>query len=111
MNKDINKELPSLILCIILDLIGYASFAIPLLGELSDVIWAPISGMIFYKMFGGAKGVFGGIFSFVEEILPFTDFIPTFSLMWLYQYFTKQETSKQLLETSPQLIKQKVQNF
>ena len=104
MNKDINKELPSLILCIILDVIGYASFAIPGLGELSDVVWAPISGMIFYRMFGGAKGVFGGIFSFVEEILPFTDFIPTFSLMWLYQYYTKQQTSAQL-------IKGKVQSF
>jgi len=99
-----NKELPSLILCIILDIIGYASFAIPGLGELSDVVWAPISGMIFYKMFGGAKGAFGGIFSFVEEILPFTDFIPTFSIMWVWQYYTKQQSVKQL-------TKQKVQTF
>jgi hypothetical protein len=89
------KELPSLILCIVFDLIGYASFAIPGLGELSDVVWAPISGMLFYKMFGGAKGAFGGIFSFVEEILPFTDFIPTFSIMWVWQYYTKQQSSKQ----------------
>jgi len=98
------KELPSLVLCIILDLIGYASFAIPGLGELSDVVWAPISGMIFYKMFGGAKGAFGGIFSFVEEILPFTDFIPTFSIMWTWQYYTRQQSSKQL-------VKQNVQTF
>ena len=98
------KEPPSLILCIILDIIGYASFAIPGLGELSDVVWAPISRMIFYKMFGGAKGAFGGIFSFVEEILPFTDFIPTFSIMWVWQYYTKHQSAKQL-------TKQKVQTF
>ncbi|HEX8460835.1 MAG TPA: hypothetical protein VF623_05380 [Segetibacter sp.] len=89
------KELPSLILCIVFDIIGYASFAVPGLGELSDIVWAPISGLIFYKMFGGAKGAFGGIFSFIEEILPFTDFIPTFSIMWLWQYFTSRKTVNQ----------------
>lgn len=84
-----NKQLPSLLLCIVMDAIGYASFAIPVLGELSDVVFAPISAIIFYKMFGGWKGTFGGIFNFAEEILPFTDFIPTFTIMWVWQYFTK----------------------
>ncbi|GEO08576.1 hypothetical protein SAE01_10720 [Segetibacter aerophilus] len=71
-----------------MDLLGYASFAIPGLGELSDLVFAPISAFVFYKMFGGLKGTFGGIFNFVEEILPFSDFIPSFSIMWLWQYFT-----------------------
>jgi hypothetical protein len=26
---------------------------------------------------------------FIEEILPITDFIPTFTLMWLYTYVYK----------------------
>ncbi|HEX8358283.1 MAG TPA: hypothetical protein VF610_12750 [Segetibacter sp.] len=85
---------PSLILCIIMDLIGYATFALPVLGEFADVVWAPISAFIFYKSFGGVKGAFGGIFNFVEEILPFTDFIPSFSIMWAWQYFTRQQQVK-----------------
>jgi hypothetical protein len=85
------KQAPSLLLCLVMDLIGYASFAIPGLGELSDLVFAPISALIFYKMFGGWKGAFGGIFNFAEEILPFTDFIPTFTIMWVWQYFTKPE--------------------
>lgn len=77
-----NKPLPSLALCIILDLIGYLSFSIPFIGEFSDIIWAPLSGIIFYSMFGGKMGVFGGAFSFLEELLPFTDIIPTFTISW-----------------------------
>jgi hypothetical protein len=76
-----------------MDIIGYATFAIPFFGEFADIIWAPISGFIFYKTFGGWKGAFGGLFNFAEEILPFTDFIPTFTITWMWQYFTtKKET-------------------
>jgi hypothetical protein len=86
-----NKQQPSLLLCIVMDAIGYASFALPVLGEFSDIVWAPISAMIFYKTFGGGKGAFGAIFNFAEEILPFADFIPTFTIMWAWQYFTKSQ--------------------
>jgi hypothetical protein len=37
-------------------------------------------------MFGFNKGFFGGIFSFIEELIPGIDFIPTFTIMWLIQY-------------------------
>ncbi len=89
-----NKPLPNFALCIILDLIGYISFSIPLVGEFSDVVWAPLSAMIFYRMFGGKMGVFGGAFSFLEEILPFTDVIPTFTISWLIRSraLAKQQT-------------------
>ena len=76
------SQLPSLALCIVLDIVGCASFTLPFIGEFSDVIWAPLSGIIFYNMFGGKMGVFGGGLSFLEELLPFTDFIPTFSIAW-----------------------------
>ena len=84
-----NKQTPSLLICVLMDVLGYASYAIPGLGELSDVVFAPISAIIFYKMFGGSKGAFGAIFNFAEEILPFTDFIPSFTIMWIYSYFTR----------------------
>jgi hypothetical protein len=83
-----------LILCILMDIIGYATFSIPLLGEFGDIVWAPISAFVFYKTFGGWKGALGGVFNFVEEILPFTDFIPTFTITWVLQdLFKKQPTN------------------
>ena len=81
------KQQPSLIFCLAMDLIGYLSYTIPGVGEFADIIWAPVSGFIFYKTFGGWKGAFGGIFNFAEELLPGTDFIPSFTIMWVAQYF------------------------
>jgi len=77
------KPLPSLPMCILMDIIGSAVIVIPVLGEL---IWAPISAIIFWRMFGFSKGFLGGIFSFIEELIPGIDFIPTFSIMWFIQY-------------------------
>jgi len=74
---------PSLIFCVIMDLIGYASYTVPILGEFADLVWAPVSGAIFFATFGGWKGAMGGVFNFLEELLPGTDFIPSFTLMWL----------------------------
>ncbi len=76
------QKTPSLVFCILMDLIGLATFAIPGLGEFGDILWAPISALVFYKTFGGTKGMIGGIFNFVEEILPGFDFIPTFTIMY-----------------------------
>jgi hypothetical protein len=66
-----------------MDLLGYASYTVPGLGEFSDIIWAPVSGLIFFLVFGGWKGALGGLFNFGEEILPGTDFIPSFTIMWI----------------------------
>lgn len=82
-----NKPLPNFALCLMLDVIGCVSFTIPFLGEFSDVIWAPVSGWIFYKLFQGRYGLFGGAFSFLEELLPFSDILPTFTLAWMIRYF------------------------
>ena len=86
-----NRKQPSLPLCIIMDLIGCASYALPGLGEFTDIIWAPISGIVFFMMFGGWKGALGGLFDFTEEILPFTDFIPTFTIAWCWRYMANQK--------------------
>jgi hypothetical protein len=85
---------PGLVFCIAMDIIGYASYTLPFLGEFADIIWAPVSAVIFYKTFGGWKGTFGGVFNFTEELLPGFDFIPSFSLMWLWQNLFKKETGK-----------------
>jgi hypothetical protein len=80
-----NRKEPSLIFCILMDLIGYATYAVPFLGEFGDILWAPVSAIIFFLTFGGWKGAMGGMFNFIEEILPGTDFIPSFTLMYFFQ--------------------------
>ena len=82
---------PSLTFCIIMDLIGFitSSYTIPVLGDLADVVWAPVSGLIFFIAFGGWKGALGGVGNFIEEILPGTDFIPSFTIMWFIQNMQK----------------------
>lgn len=84
----------SLIFCVLMDIIGYATYTIPFLGEFGDIIWAPISALIFYRTFGGWKGAFGGLFNFVEEILPGLDFIPSFTIMWFMQRLRKPQQLK-----------------
>ena len=79
------KKQPSLIFCILMDIIGYATYAISGLGEFADILWAPISSIIFMRTFGGWKGALGGVGNFIEEILPGMDFIPSFTIMWFIQ--------------------------
>ncbi|TPG43885.1 hypothetical protein [Flavobacterium pectinovorum] len=76
-----------LLLGLLLDGIGMISFTIPLLGEFSDVIWAPIAAFVMTRMYKGRVGKVASILTFVEEILPFTDVIPSFTLTWIYTYY------------------------
>ena len=84
------KPLPSLVFCIVMDLIGCASYVIPGLTEITDVVWAPISAFIFYKTFGGRVGEIGAVINFVEEIVPFADIVPSFTIAYFYKkHFVK----------------------
>lgn len=90
------KKYRLLIQGIFFDIIGMVSFAIPMIGEFSDVIWAPLSAILIYKMYGGLEGKIGSLVSFVEEAGVFgTDFIPTFTLTWIYRYLVKKEISEE----------------
>lgn len=81
----------NLILGIVFDAVGMMSFSIPFIGEFADVIWAPVSGMLMMWMYKGTTGKLAGVLSMAEEILPFADIIPSFTLTWLYKYkFQKQ---------------------
>lgn len=92
--SDLQTKRMNLIFGLMFDLIGMLSFTIPLLGEFSDVIWAPVSGYLMTRMYKGTLGKVGGIFSFVEEVLPFSDFIPSFTLMWIYNYVIKNKNAQ-----------------
>ncbi|MGH2664809.1 hypothetical protein [Flavobacterium sp.] len=82
-----------LIIGIFLDLIGMASYLVPWIGEITDIIWAPIGAVVLGLMYRGSVGKIGGIIQFMEEAVPGIDFIPTFTLVWFYEYyFSKKET-------------------
>ena len=68
--------------CILLDAVGMVSFSIPVVGPFLDIIWAPVAASISYKMFGDKKGKYTSLITFVEEILPITDVIPSFTIFW-----------------------------
>ena len=78
-----------LIAGVFFDLVGMLSFVIPGIGEFSDVIWAPLASFLIYKMYNGTEGKIGGLVTFVDEILPGLDVIPTFTLMWIYKFLIK----------------------
>lgn len=80
-----------LVKSLIYDAIGMASASVPLVGPFLDLLWAPYAAKKMTQMFPGKKGKLASIIVFLEEILPFTDVIPTFTLMWLYTYVWKKE--------------------
>jgi hypothetical protein len=79
------------VLGLIFDIIGMLSYLVPGFAETIDIVWAPISGLLISKMYKGSVGKAAGVFSFLEEIIPGTDIIPTFTLTWIYVYVIKKE--------------------
>lgn len=86
-----NNKIRDLILGVLFDGIGMLSFSIPILGDFSDVVWAPMAGFLMTWMYKGRTGKVAGVFTFLEEIIPFTDVIPSFTLTWIYNYWIKKK--------------------
>lgn len=86
LTKYNSRKTLMLVLSIVFDIIGVSTYFLPFLGETFDLAWAPIAGFAMYIMYGGFIGVFGGMFVFLEEMIPFTDIIPGFTIMWLIKY-------------------------
>ena len=84
MNLENLSKNKKLALSILFDIVGMLTFF--------DIIWAPASAYLMSKMYKGNKGKIAGIVSFIEEIIPGFDIIPTFTIMWLVTYvFNKKE--------------------
>lgn len=91
MKLDTLSKKQKLALSILFDAIGMITFI--------DIIWAPASAYLMSKMYKGRKGKTAGILSFIEEIIPGFDIIPTFTIMWMYTYvFKKEELKPQVIE-------------
>ena len=74
---------------LLFDALGMVSFLIPGIGEFSDIIWAPIAGWLMTRIYKGKVGQAAGIITFIEELIPGLDIIPTFTIMWLYTHVFK----------------------
>lgn len=77
-----NPKYSKLARCLLLDAVGLASAAIPVVGPVLDVVWAPVAASISYKMFGERRGKYTSLITFVEELLPVTDVVPSFTIFW-----------------------------
>jgi len=91
--KVVNRKLKrrNLFLGLLFDAIGMLSFTVPMVGEFSDVIWAPIAAYLMTSMYHGTVGKVGAVVAFLEEVIPFTDVIPSFTLTWIYNYWIKNQ--------------------
>ena len=92
MNNQKNKLLRKGIL---LDALGMATMFIPFAGTVIDLLWAPFAAKKMTEMYPGKKGKIASVVVFIEEIIPGLDFIPTFTLMWLYTFVWKKQPEMQ----------------
>ena len=66
--------------CLVIDMIGTSSGLVPIIGGLTDVIWAPIAALLVRSLYG-SNVVFA--LEFAEEVLPFTDILPLATLWYV----------------------------
>ena len=66
-----------------------------LLGEITDVVWAPIAAYLVRKQFNNSNVVF--VLEFAEEFLPLTDLLPLATFCWLIEtYYRESDIAKVL---------------
>ena len=82
MPKDI---LGKLVISLLLDFIGSTSYLLPVVGEGFDFVWAPIYAILLGAMYDDVMPNLKYI-GFFEEILPFTDVIPSATLGWTKEF-------------------------
>ena len=92
------KPMPSLGFCLVMDILGCAFVMIPFVGPFLEMLFAPISAFIYFRTFGGAKGIFGGVFNFIEELIPGIDFIPTFTITWALRYANRKKETMTIIK-------------
>lgn len=88
MSKTKDSKYKTLFLGLLFDAIGLitSSYIVPILGDFSDMIWAPIAAWLMTRLYKGRAGQAAGAVTFIEEIIPGLDVIPTFTIMWLYTH-------------------------
>ncbi len=90
-----NDKKSKKIYAIAIDFVGYLSYVIPGVAEVSDIFWAPVAAVLVFLLykFKPRLAFLGALGILVEEFIPFVDFIPTAFLVWLLLYVVdKRET-------------------
>jgi hypothetical protein len=79
-----------LALSIVLDGLGSASYLLPGLGEGFDLAWAPIQTVLIMALYNHNNAPSAMDYlkyvSMAEELLPFTDILPTATIGWCMEY-------------------------
>jgi hypothetical protein len=83
-----NEKMLKLVAAIFIDIFGVLSYVIPGLGEIFDLVLAPISAILVYVLFG--KKLKWAAFTFLEEMMPMTDVIPSATIAWYSMYVTNE---------------------
>ena len=85
IHSPIPVDLAKLALCILIDVVGSSSELLPVIGEVTDIVWAPIAALLMRNLFYGSNVIL--VLEFAEEILPFTDILPLATLCWVLDTF------------------------
>lgn len=75
-----------------------SSWVLPILGDFADIVWAPLTAWLMTRFYKGNAGKIAGVATFIEEIIPGLDIIPSFTLMWLYTYVIKDSKISKVID-------------
>jgi len=96
---------------LIIDLIGSSSYLLPMVGEGFDLAWAPAQTILIMAMYDATSPNLKYL-SFMEEVLPFTDVIPSASIGWACEFLPavwKDHALKNDIQINPEVTKAVVQ--
>lgn len=75
----------TLLVSLAVDAVGSSSFLLPVVGEAFDLVWAPLQTVLVAAMYDHDSPALKYV-SFLEEILPFTDVVPTATMGWCRRF-------------------------
>lgn len=78
------KKWVKLAICVGIDLVGSGSLGVPLIGDVLDLVTAPLTAVMLQALFADPFVTIAGL---TEEILPGTDAIPTATLAWFAEHY------------------------
>lgn len=74
-----------------IDALGMLSYLLPGIGEWTDIVMSIITAIAIFK---GYHSYGWAAFGFLEEILPFTDVIPSATMAWVYKFVIREKQTK-----------------
>ena len=90
---------------LVIDLIGSSSYLLPLVGEGFDLAWAPAQTVLIMAMYDATSPNLKYV-SFMEEIMPFTDIIPSACIGWACEFVPllwKDHATKHNINVDPEV--------